>query len=230
TGPTGGTGPTGDTGPTGGTGPTGDTGLVVPFSFTAGVDGDLSDWPPEALFVTSSGTQTGLAWDATSIYVAVQHPDVALGGPDHWVLIYLGDGVGGTTTGVMHNTQEPTLPFGATHLVRWKADDSYNSLETYDGGTGQWVSTASWLGTVGSAVQESDLNEVVEFGLPRGALGLTDTVQIHVDLIYEGAGSESSYAVTPSDSFVEGYDPDYGRYWQFDLASPDAPNAAIPLP
>ena len=153
---------------------------------------------------------------------------MAAGTALHWVVVTLGDGGPGAATGVQHGTQAPGLAFPATRVVRWKADDSFDSLEAWDGAA--WQTTPGWLGTVG-AQAESDANQTVELRLPRAALGLGDEVKLHVSFVYEGAPYESSYAVTPAGSFAEGaYDPDYTRWWGFDLSSPAAPSTYAPLP
>jgi hypothetical protein len=232
TGDTGAVGATGDTGGAvgGTTGDTGDTGAPAPapWAFTPTLDGDAAEWPNDARFTTSGGTSTWLGWDATDLYVAVNHPDVAAGTALHWVVVTLGDGGAGTPAGVQHGTQTPGLSFDASHAVRWKADDSFDSLETWDGVT--WQTTAGWLSTVG-AHAESNLNQTVELRIPRAAVGVTDAVELHVTFVYEGAPYESTYAATPSGSIAEGsYDPDYASHWRFDLTSPAPPSTYTPLP
>lgn len=200
-----------------------------PWSFGSPIDADLTDYPEESRFVSSSGTSTWVSWDATDLYVAVNHPDVQTGGDQHWVLIYLGNGDGSAPYGPVLNTQEPTLPFGASHVIRWKADDSYNSLMSWDGAG--WVDLPSWLGTEGSEVAESNDFQNVEFRIPRAALGIEDQVELIVSMVYEGAGFESTYNAIPSGSLggADGvYDPDHAEYYSFDLSHPNPPNATFP--
>ncbi|MEQ1506305.1 MAG: hypothetical protein ABMB14_29000 [Myxococcota bacterium] len=208
---------------------TGDTGIAVaPWRFTPTIDGDASDWPAEARFTSSSGTDTWIGWSDSHLYVAVRHPDIAAGGPQHWVLVYTG-GAGGTTTGVTHGTQTPGLSFPAAHLVRWKADDSFDSLETWDGAT--WTSSTPLFGANGASKAESNLNETVEFAVPLSTLGVADRLDVAVMLVYEGSGFESTYAATPAGAIVDGsYDPDLAQYWSFDRTSADPPTSATPRP
>ena len=203
---------------------TGDTGVVSPWSYPLTVDGASGEWITDVTFPTTSLPGcVAMTWDATDLYVGVSHPDVAGGGPLHWVVIYLGDESPGASVGVMINTQEPLLPFEAKYAVRWKADDSYNSLESW---AGAWTTEAYWLGTEGSAMAEHNGNSVVEFKVPR-ALFVGDVVTLHVNWVYEGAGFESSYAASPVGSIADGvYDPDYGLGWAFDLSGAEAPIAA----
>ncbi|MCB9683093.1 MAG: hypothetical protein H6733_16635 [Alphaproteobacteria bacterium] len=199
----------------------------VPWSHTIAVDGDLSDWVPGERFATSAGagTDAWLTWDASNLYVGLHHGDVASGGALHWLVITVGDGGPGAGVGTILGTQQPALPFPATHVVRWKLDDSYGDLRTWDGT--QWVGTDGWLGTQGSAVAESNANAAVELRLPFTALGITDTALVHVNLVYEGEGFETSYAAAPSTSFADGsYDPDYGAFFELTPGSFGAPNTA----
>lgn len=208
---------------------TADTGVppVVPFALTPTVDGSLADWPADTAFATSAGTTTNIAWDADNLYLAVTHSDVQFGGPESWLLAYVGDGGAGATTGVVHNTQEPALPTSFRHLIRWKADDSYSSLETWNGAA--WVSASPLFGAGGAVRAES--GDVVELAVPRATLGLGDTLELYVGWVYEGAGFETTFAATPSGAIPEGaYDPDYVQYWSFDLTSPLVPTSYVPHP
>ncbi len=207
------------------TAPTGDTGPAVPWSHTITVDGALGEWLPGESFPTTAGTGY-VTWDATHLYVAYDHNDVAAGGPEHWVVIYLGVGGAGSTTGILLNTQQPALPAPFAAAVRWKADDSYDALDTWNGS--RWVTTANWLGTAGSASAESNQNAAVEFAIPLAALGGATSVSLYASWVYEGANFESTYSPVPSGSIADGYDPDPTTYYVFDLTSPDAPNTTGP--
>jgi hypothetical protein len=46
---------------------------------------------------------------------------------------------------------------------------------------------------------------------------------VHVSLVYEGPGYESTYGGVPSSSFVPGYDPDYAAWYAFELDGVVAP-------
>lgn len=198
------------------------------WSHTATVDGDPSEYGADETFPVDNGT-VWITWDADALYVAVQHPDVTSGGPLHWLLIYLGDGVTGTTAGVPFASQTPSLAVPVSTLVRWKADGSWNSRETWTGVA--WQSSPYWIGTGGSSLVEDPVAGVVELRLPDAALGLGDTVAVHVSWVYEGAGYESSYAPSPGTSFTSGaFDPDYTRLWVFDRTAATAPADYVPQP
>ncbi len=200
-------------------------GAVSPYAHTILVDGDGFEWTNDEAFDTTSGIgQTWVSWDATHLYVGLQHPDVQFGGDLHWSVIYLASGPGGTTGGIAHNTQVPTLPFPATHAIRRKADGSYDGMLMWDGYG--WSETGYWLGTDGSAAAEG--GELLELAIPRSLLGGANRVQMHTSFVYEGGGFESTYAGTPADSFADGYDPDFGSFLDFDLTSPLSPVAQNP--
>ena len=137
----------------------------------------------------------------------------------------LGNGITGGTVGLGFNNQLPGLATRASYVVRWKADNSFNSLATWNPGTSQWDDTPGWLGTGGSLVAEHNGNQAVELRIPRASLGLFGPLVAHVNWVYEGAGFESTYAGSPADSFVDGFDPDYGRLLQLDLQSAESPLA-----
>lgn len=196
-----------------------------PWRHTVVVDGDPTDLLPQEAFPTRSGT-AWLTWDDTHLFVGVEHPDVVAGGAEHWVLVYVGDGATGTTTGVPFNTQQPDLPAPFTHLLRWKADDSWHSWMTWDGST--WQDAPLWLGTAGSAHAEDEAHQTLELALPLAAIGATDTVAVHVSWVYEGTDYESSYDAVPASSFVDGFDPDFGAYYAFALDAPTPPTDTPP--
>lgn len=189
------------------------------WAHTVAVDGDLADWGADELFATTSGSgQGGVTWDAATLYVAFQHPDVAAGGALHWQLVYLSDGGPGSTTPPGLGTQAPAVPFAATHVIRRKADGSYDDLHVWDDLLQAWVQTAWWLGTAGSAAAEG--GDVLELAIPRDQLG-DSVVDVILASAYEGAGFESTYAGVPSDAFVDGYDPDPTTSLLLDLSLPD---------
>jgi hypothetical protein len=199
------------------------------WSRTPTLDGYISDWLPTETFLTNQGggALNYVTWDADNLYVASKHPDVAAGTALHWLIIYVGNGSRGNAAGLTHNTQQPGLPFGATHMIRWKANNSYNSLETADG-LGGWSGTPGWLGTVGAVAERND-QSVVELRIPRAALGLDDGVVLHISWQYEGAAFESTYGGTPASSFLNAtYDPDFSSALVFDFESGQSPLGQAP--
>jgi hypothetical protein len=113
-------------------------------------------------------------------------------------------------------------------LVRWKADGSYDSLETWTGT--EWASSPYWLGTGGSELAEDNGNNLVELRVPLAVVGASDTLDLHMAWVYEGTGYESTYAGTPAVSFPDGYDPDFASWYRFDLQGPIPPSDTRPSP
>jgi len=198
-----------------------------PWRFTATIDGNTSEWPSEAHLTTSAGSDAWVAWDDNNLYLAATHPDVGTGGSQHWLLAYIGNGSAGSTDGVAHGLQQPTLEFQANFLIRWKLDDSYSSLETWNGAS--WTS-ASPLFDSGGAVR-SESGNTVELSVPLTTLAVTSQLDLAMTLLYEGAGFESTYGASPAGAITEGaFDPSIALYWPFDRASALAPSGYSPAP
>ena len=162
-----------------------------------------------------------------NLYLAATHPDVGTGGSQHWLLAYIGNGSAGSTDGVAHGLQQPTLEFQANFLIRWKLDDSYSSLETWNGAS--WTS-ASPLFDSGGAVR-SESGNTVELSVPLTTLAVTSQLDLAMTLLYEGAGFESTYGASPAGAITEGaFDPSIALYWPFDRASALAPSGYSPAP
>lgn len=214
------------TGDTADTRPPSDTAVEGPWLRTVLVDGSVVDFLGEESFVTSSGTMSFLTWDDDNLYIAVQHPNVATGpGADNWIVATIGNGTGGSLVGVAVEAQMPALPFEATHALMIKADGSYSSLIDLVANT----QTPNWLGTAGSALAHSDVEQVLELSVPFANLGISSTFAIHVNMVDE-IGPETTYAAIPASSFADGFDPDYSAYYEFDLLGSTPPNSYAELP
>ena len=140
-----------------------------------------------------------------------------------WVLAYFGVGAGaGTATGIDYNdssgaaSQQPTLPFSAQHHARLKTDLSYVNGQTWSG--------SAWA--AGSLVPDCERKDTfVECRVSRAALGNPTMLSLHVSMVKEQAGAEWTYAAVPQSSFTDGKDPNYGKYFAFDLTNTStAPN------
>lgn len=162
-----------------------------------------------------------MSWDAANVYIGMQGPDIGSNDGNKWVLIYIG-GDNGTTLGQTYNTQQPALPFEARYHVRWKASNDYTDMMVFNGSA--WESVA-FLGTP----YRGD-NGYLEIALPRTSIGNPTTLELHLSMINEAGGGEWSFAAVPDASFTDGYDPDYGAYYAFDLSSPNSPASYSALP
>jgi hypothetical protein len=189
------------------------------------IDGD-NDFKPSEKFVTSS-TGTGyegfIAWDSKNLYVGMAGNDIGGGASaTKWVLIYLDGGASTTTNGQTYGGQQPTLPFGASFHVGLKTDLSFINKQKWDGGA--WVDAG--VSIIPIAQRK---NGFMEVAIPRAAIGNPSTVKLHVTMINEASGSEWTYSAMPSTSLTDGLDPNYGKYFEFDLAdTAKAPNQYAP--
>ena len=79
----------------------------------------------------------------------------------------------------------------------------------------------------GSAARNGNF---VELSIPLADIGAPTSLQVHLSMINEQSMSEWSWASVPDTSFVDGYDPDYARYYDFDLTGSGPPSSYPPLP
>jgi hypothetical protein len=188
------------------------------YSHTIVIDG-VKDFTADETFETSStgsGFTGYISWDSQYLYIGREGYFLDGGGETDWLLVYIG-GPTGTTTGLVYNTQQPSLAFGAGYHIRWRGDDVYVNLLEYNGAT--WVD-AGWPGDAHMA------GEYLEMRVPLTSIGSPSMVQVHLNV----TSHDISYAAVPSTSFTDGYDPDYTKYFEFDLTSPAVPISYTPLP
>jgi hypothetical protein len=217
-------GAVGGTGGFGGTGGTGGSGGCSAYSHTINIDG-TNDFTADETFATSSsgtGYDGYVTWDATHLYVGMSGPDIATPSDTKLVLIYIG-GIGGGRIGKVYNTQEPVLPFPARYLVHWRTNNVDTAAMEWNGAA--WTDL-TW-NFAGKVYQQADF---VEFAIPFADIGSPDPVRVHVTMINEEAGVESTWAAVPATSLVDGYDSDYEEYFAFDRLACVAPNTYDPLP
>ena len=50
-----------------------------------------------------------------------------------------------------------------------------------------------------------------------GAIGVASKIGVHMNMLIETPAAEWTYAGMPATSFVDGMDPNFGKYYQFDL-------------
>ena len=174
-------------------------------------------------FITSSpGYEAFIAWDSKNLYIGMAGEDIGPGAkPTKWVLIYVDGGAQTTQTGQSYGGQQPTLPFGASFHVGLKTDLSYTNKQRFDGSG--WVDAG--FGFIPVAQRK---NSFLEVAIPRAALGNPSKLKVHVSMINEASGGEWTYSAVPASSITDGPDPNYGKYFEFDLAdATKAPNAYL---
>ena len=176
------------------------------------IDG-VNDFAATEKFMTSSAGSYDafIAWDAVRLYFGMSGPDVGSKANTKWVHVYLGvPGVTGTKIGVDYDGQQrPALPFDATHHLRWKASDDYKTVEVFEGGA--WKTGNVLL----LAAQQGNF---MEMSITRASIHATGKLSVHLNMLIEGGGHDWTFAGVPSASFIDGKDPDFGKYFEFDLA------------
>lgn len=196
---------------------------VTPYSHTIQINGQNDFLAGETFQATSGGFRGFITWDANFLYFGMDNGDVNSHSSTKWVLIYLSGPGASTTTGQVYNTQQPGLPFPAKYHIRWKADNSFTNTMVWSGSS--WVDAGwSWAG---NAFQSGNY---VEFRVPRSLIGSPTGVNVHMSMINEQPFAEGTYSGVPSTSFFDGYDRDYGKYFHFNLLSPNAPSSYPALP
>lgn len=184
------------------------------------VDGLDDDWTEAVTFEAGHDGRMAVTWDDYNLYLGLTHPDLLEGGDQHFWLVYLGNGAHATVHGVPFNSQQPGLPFAATQLVVVRADGHYAALHQWDGE--RWQHHPDVFNTPGALIERR--HQTVEVALSLYELQIGQRLDVVAAMVYEGDGWESTYAPMPVDSFDEGaYDPDYQRFWAFDLWSVDPP-------
>lgn len=191
------------------------------------VDGTNDFAATEKLVTSSANYDAYVAWDSSFLYFGMSGEDVGSADPHRWVQVYLGvPGTTGTTTGIDYcGEQQPTLPFQATHHLRWKTSGDYSSVEVWDAGANTWKSAATTLVQLFTGKQ----NTFMEMSVKRSAIGATGKIAVHMNMLVECDSKDWTFAGVPSTSFTDGKDPTFGKYFEFDLANTTkAPNTYAP--
>lgn len=192
------------------------------YSRTAVVDAAVTEYPNEEDFVTSTvAVKAHVTWDSDNLYLAYEQPDITTGTSRQALVAYIGNGGAGTLTGLPFGVQQPTLPFQASHIVRWLADGSASSLFTWNGAA--WVETPSYLGTAGSQVSVNAAKGIVELSVPLATLDVSTLLDLAVEWVDDRVGFTGSEAALPAAAFTDGLDPNFSAYYHFDLTSPTTP-------
>jgi hypothetical protein len=167
------------------------------------IDG-VNNFAPGDTYSTSDSNYTGhFAFNGSAFHFGMTGADIQSGGSQHFLVAYLGIPGTGSTTGINFNTQQPNLPFIATHAFVYRADGGYTQF--FDYSTSAWTPIAS----TGSVAESGTFFEA---SLPWVDFNYVMTTPPGFNflayMLFEGSGFESSYAVMPSDSFANGsYDP-----------------------
>ena len=198
-----------------------DLGPIAGYRHTITIDGVDDFAAVDRLATTTGGYEARLSWDADALYVGMTGADIGSGSATRWLLVFIDtNGVtAGSNTGVPYNTQTPRLPpgFFADYAFRWKANNTFQSLQRWNGSA--WEDTA----TVPATFQAGSF---VETRLALADLGRPTNLGVAMLMLNEAAGVEFSYAGSPAGTFTDGY---YGsipmsRWIAADLALASPPN------
>jgi hypothetical protein len=201
------------------------SGFVVRYFHAIAIDGVNDFTAEEARTTSTTGHTAYIAWDDAFVYFGMNSPDVASGDGQTWVVVYLGDGGAmGSTTGVLYNTQQPTLPFAARYHLRWRADNAFIGALIHDGIA--WAAPP-WTLNPGDVYQSGTF---VEFRVSTVDLQFPVYLDVAMGILREQAFDEASWAAMPQGAYADGYDPDIAQYLQFDLTASMAPSAYAALP
>jgi hypothetical protein len=186
------------------------------------IDGN-NDFAADEDVPGTSGSTWYFTWDASNFYFGVNASDVNSGSSTKWVLLYLDADPrqnplsgSGTSTGQNYNTQTPGLPFNADYHLRWKADNTFTDLMSWNG--------SSWVGGNNSGVQAFQSGTFVEYKIPRANLGSPAQVYVCGAMINEQAFVESTFFLTPQSNGPDGYDKDFAHYFGFPLVDNISPD------
>ena len=200
----------------------------APWRHTITIDGINDFTAASEQFATTStaaGYHAYVTWDAMNLYVGYDGPDIASGDMNKWVFVYLDTDPGagtGATTGVRYNTEAPGMPtgFGAEFYFRWKASNTFQTLEVFGGGAWSTVATA--------VIATHETGTFVEFAIPLASIGSPARVGVMSLMMNETVSLEASYAGIYASNFADGYFATVPTttYLRADFASSLAPNDA----
>lgn len=201
-----------------------------PYSHTIIIDGTNDFELSNEEFPTSSGPPASqdlylgyITWDMNFLYVGMKGRSVGDKSNMDWVIAYVG-GTPGAQSGVPYKDQAPTLPFPSAYHVRWKCDGSYTNLQKWSDSTNAWVDA-------GNNIQAASSGTFMEMAIARLELGNPQRVQIILAMLREEPAIDQwTWAGVPSTTFTDGKDPDYAKYFEFDLSSPNPPRSYSPKP
>ena len=115
------------------------------------------------------------------------------------------------------------LPFDGRYHLQWRADDTFALVLEWSGMAWQ---PAPFNFAAGDAAVSGSF---IEMRVALADIGAPMYADVHMCLLSEEAFSELSWAAVPSTSFVDGYDPDYTQFFQFDLLGSTVPADVPPM-
>jgi cysteine-rich repeat protein len=195
------------------------------FAHTINIDGINDFASEETVDNTTTNFSTYVAWDDSYLYIGYKGSDISSGNGAIVVSLYLGTDSGTTTTtGFLHNTQEPEIPFPSTNYLFWTADNNFLDLHDTDG--------TSWnpIPSNGVTAYQSDI--FVEFSIPHNSIGVSPpyTLSFIGTLLNTESMNEWTFAGCPATTLSDGYDPTLSTWYEFEIGGTTAPADHTPLP
>jgi hypothetical protein len=186
------------------------------------IDG-TNDFATDEDFAGTSGSTWYFTWDADNIYIGANNPDISANDNNKWVHLYFdtdpmspANSGNGSSMGINYNTQQPTLNFSANFHFRWKTNNSFQSLEAYNG--------SIWTTGNNTGISSFQSGNFVEFKIPRVNLGSPDALYFTSSMINETGGTESTFFRFPTGN-SEGYDANYTDWYTYILGNGFSPDA-----
>ncbi len=199
-------------------------GIAVATTYTTITIDGINDFESDEDVPGTIGSTYYFTWDATNLYLGLQASEVGSGNSTMFATFYIDSDPQlvptsgtGTTLGLLYNTQQPNLPFTANYHFRWKADNTYMNLQTYNG--------SAWVDGNQSNIAAYQSGTYVEFRIPLANIGSPSNIYLVGAMLREQPFNESTFHLTPSGNQV-GYDPDFISRFAFPLTtgiSPDDP-------
>ena len=199
-------------------------GFIVRYFHTIVIDG-TNDFTVDEAFVSSTVGHSGyVAWDDTHVYLGMNSPDLLGNNNKIWWVSYLG-GAMGTNAGVTYNTQQPLLPFEARWHARWRASDDFGGALEWNGMA--WINPG--FGPIAGSQDVASAGSFVEIRIAWTDLESPDLLDLHMGMLREQNLAEASWAAIPGSSYVDGYDPNYSKYYEFDIGGSTLPADHDPM-
>ena len=198
--------------------------LALGTTYTTIIIDGINDFEAdEALTTTSSFATYYATWDVDYIYLGGNNSNVSANSSQRFMYFYIDSDPQidptsgtGTTTGLTYNTQQPNLPFTANYHFRWRTDNAYMNLQTWNG--------SAWVDGEQTGIQAYQSGNYVEFRIPRANIGLPTQIYLCGAMINEVSGGEWTFFQIPADGHTDGYDRDFVSRFSFILTSGISPN------
>lgn len=115
--------------------------------------------------------------------------------------------------------------FSARWHARWRASDDYGGALEWNGM--EWIDPG--FGPTPASGDVAYSGSFVEMRIAWADLGDPDYLDVHLGMLREQNLNEWTWAGVPSGAYTDGYDPNVGQFFQFDLAGSTVPADYAPM-